>query len=709
MMWRQSFGLIFSLFFLFCLFSQVPYTLAIKKQKLLGAKFYFHRDAYFDTYLVINHHKPTYNDSYLLGGFFPRGKHFIPIVWVSQPIPKTITLKLKYAFKYSLYLNCSKDAVGAVRISFWRYRNHTETKLYASSLSNGISETSAPSKNVWYDKINHTISFLKNDRLIVKLHLFVLDAGRFFFGFDCLQYPSYVQDPEIEYLLPEGVGTYTQWEKEFYPGYVHWNACAHRLDGGTKSSYIISSDNDDNLHKDSFVMNDTRIDDADDINSVSIQIECRSIVESNKGRAWTLIRTNNTDYLVDKGSQPTTWQNNTEEYLTHPFSGENWTKGAINDLEGGAQGKSNEKQLFPFPPTFIYYHVRCRRVWLIVEYQPPAVQEWILVESWYGELIGRIWATVESWFGELVTREWAIIDIVYGELITRVWSIIESLYGELVTREWGLIDVWLGEMLGCKWYLIESWLGELLTRQWQNKQLRLLESITVYQGSYWGIWEIHPTAGAGYSACGISFKADFDAEVTSVYFRLEKEGSPSGLLKAELYNAVNHKPSGVALATSEYLNMTNLTTNFAWYTFPFNSSEQANIDKNQWYCVECEVHKGFINASNYVYVSADTNVLAHEGKLSAYTNSYWGTLSSFEPNFKLYGETETSYYGQLTTRFWSIIEQWFGVLRGAGWGIVQALYGQLVARSVAFYMWVIALFLIFLIPILIVWRKYGFG
>jgi len=161
---------------------------------------------------------------------------------------------------------------------------------------------------------------------------------------------------------------------------------------------------------------------------------------------------------------------------------------------------------------------------------------------------------------------------------------------------------------------------------------------------------VHPASYQLWSAVGQAFTvktAEETYKLTQAKFYLKRVGSPTGHLKACLYNmtgtyGTNAKPTGSPLASSELVDITNLGLNYSETTFSFVGDQQYEVTKDQKYCIVVQANDGSLNGSNRVNLKASyTSEATHDGNECWFASSGWLTGSSYDLCFLVYGEYYT--------------------------------------------------------------------
>jgi hypothetical protein len=180
--------------------------------------------------------------------------------------------------------------------------------------------------------------------------------------------------------------------------------------------------------------------------------------------------------------------------------------------------------------------------------------------------------------------------------------------------------------------------------------MTLLDSCPVsLYNYYYGLW-------SGEDAEAQSFNSGGGGTLTSVKFYLRKAGAPAGNLTAKLYAHTgtfannSGEPTGAALATSDAMLATGLTTSFALTEFTFSGAEQYVFTADTAYCVSIEGQVG--NAGNHVDVGlVDHGVGPYTpsaGNEAYRTNpaGAWVGELEYDVIFYLYGSTDSANTGR---------------------------------------------------------------
>ena len=394
---------IISVLILLLILACIPTSHASKIDKILQKKYYLHRDTAFNDYKVLNKVFPAHNDSHYLQHYFEQGIHEVPLSWITAKINRDITLHLNYTFTFSMYAFGSHSASARLVASFWRYRDGEETFLWRSRTS-GIfpcSECNGDYRVWWYDNINGTINFKKNDRLIFKLYVKVINEGNFYFGFDCEQYPSYIFDPIV---VKKYAGGYTNPNGWYDPEYAEGEddgSCAYKYYYASAGAgvyvpiwfHTFGFDIPLDAELDSIQIGMHAI--MSTWSSAHPQVQqCYKILSATVCHESTYGGSLLCSDCVDKELDlPQYYVDNTTPEMLNNEDFEFWCQ-LIFYGKGSGTGHIDS-------------------VWITVVYTSGG---WNTVETWNGELIGRGWFLVEVWNGIITVLGWHPIEMWHGQL-----------------------------------------------------------------------------------------------------------------------------------------------------------------------------------------------------------------------------------------------------------------------------------------------------
>ena len=135
-----------------------------------------------------------------------------------------------------------------------------------------------------------------------------------------------------------------------------------------------------------------------------------------------------------------------------------------------------------------------------------------------------------------------------------------------------------------------------------------------------------------------------NVRLTSAQFNLRKSGSPIGNVYAALYNltgtfGTNAKPTGEAIAISDNVDVTTISTLNSWISFSFSEDNQVVLEVAGQYGVACIFNGG--DSSNYLLIQGDQydSTFEHDdgNTFSSYNLSTWGGNDDHDKGFRVYG------------------------------------------------------------------------
>ena len=158
----------------------------------------------------------------------------------------------------------------------------------------------------------------------------------------------------------------------------------------------------------------------------------------------------------------------------------------------------------------------------------------------------------------------------------------------------------------------------------------------------WILEAQHPSSTSDESAMGQSFKPSINAKITKVTFRLRRSADAEGTLEARLYastgtHGVDAKPKGEPLAVSDPVDINQLSTSWGDIDFVFSDNQKYPLTKNTVYCIEL-INKVLISGS--IHFSAMGINPTHDGNLSGFLESHWGSSDLYDATFWVYGNPE---------------------------------------------------------------------
>ena len=134
--------------------------------------------------------------------------------------------------------------------------------------------------------------------------------------------------------------------------------------------------------------------------------------------------------------------------------------------------------------------------------------------------------------------------------------------------------------------------------------------------------------------CGVTGK-----KITSVVYSLTKSGTPAGTAVAKIYlitgtSGTDGKPTGSALATSDPVTLTSLTTSLADTPFSFSGVNQVTLTNGTAYCVTIEFSG--MTGTDYIGMSlAASDVDANNNKVYNFSGTWYSYAE--DAYFILYG------------------------------------------------------------------------
>lgn len=144
-------------------------------------------------------------------------------------------------------------------------------------------------------------------------------------------------------------------------------------------------------------------------------------------------------------------------------------------------------------------------------------------------------------------------------------------------------------------------------------------------------WNADSLTGWGQSFTGDGFR------VVGVIFNMKKTGSPTGNAVCKIYAhsgtyGSSSVPTGTALATSDALDVSTLSTTATDKTFIFSSSNKIQLDSGTYYCAVIEYSNG--DASNYISTYY-AGVGAHGGCVVRRISGTWSYWENDDAYFKV--------------------------------------------------------------------------
>lgn len=149
--------------------------------------------------------------------------------------------------------------------------------------------------------------------------------------------------------------------------------------------------------------------------------------------------------------------------------------------------------------------------------------------------------------------------------------------------------------------------------------------------------EVCDHASCNQSGIGQSFTASFSGNLTSVDFCGAKFGSPTGNVTAELYThsgtyGTSSVGTGAALATSDTIDVSTLSTSASTITFTFSGGNQYALVSGTRYVIAFRYTGGALGTS--VKIQFDSSSPGHGGNGSQYFGS-WAAQSGWDVIFSV--------------------------------------------------------------------------
>ena len=142
-----------------------------------------------------------------------------------------------------------------------------------------------------------------------------------------------------------------------------------------------------------------------------------------------------------------------------------------------------------------------------------------------------------------------------------------------------------------------------------------------------------------YTAKGQSFTSGIVATLDNVEFYVKKVGSPTGNAYAKIYAhsgtyGSNSKGTGTALAISDAVAASTISTSFSLVPFVFSGGERITLVAD-YYVVVLSYTSG--DASNYLSLSSDNSSPEHSGNYAFLSDGSWGSGTVDMAGFYVYG------------------------------------------------------------------------
>lgn len=149
------------------------------------------------------------------------------------------------------------------------------------------------------------------------------------------------------------------------------------------------------------------------------------------------------------------------------------------------------------------------------------------------------------------------------------------------------------------------------------------------------------TTSPGPKGAGEAIALVTGGTLDSMKWYLRKVGTPTGNGFAKVYACsgtpgTNGAPTGAALATSDALDVSTLSTSFALITFNFSGANRITLSNSTNYALSFEYTAG--NSTNKVNIGADSTSPSKANGNEFFDNSgVWAADNTFDECFYLYG------------------------------------------------------------------------
>jgi hypothetical protein len=148
------------------------------------------------------------------------------------------------------------------------------------------------------------------------------------------------------------------------------------------------------------------------------------------------------------------------------------------------------------------------------------------------------------------------------------------------------------------------------------------------------------TAGTRLGA-GQSFRnLVIGSKLKEVSFWMAKTGTPTSTLTAKLYAhsgtfGTSSIPTGAALATSDPISASVVSTTQGWIKFTFSGAQQYTMADNTDYVIAVEISGATSNSTNFVAVYSNASN-TYPGNWASWSGSAWTATATTDIAFKLY-------------------------------------------------------------------------
>ena len=135
---------------------------------------------------------------------------------------------------------------------------------------------------------------------------------------------------------------------------------------------------------------------------------------------------------------------------------------------------------------------------------------------------------------------------------------------------------------------------------------------------------------------GQSFTSVYSGLLETARFNISKLGSPTGNVTAKLYAhsgtlGTSSIPTGAALATSDNLDISTLTTSQVLTTLTFTAANRVALVAGTNYCIEILYNEAGSDTNNCLRVSVDTSTPLDDGNSFYYDSGYNAVATNDTP------------------------------------------------------------------------------
>jgi hypothetical protein len=150
--------------------------------------------------------------------------------------------------------------------------------------------------------------------------------------------------------------------------------------------------------------------------------------------------------------------------------------------------------------------------------------------------------------------------------------------------------------------------------------------VDYYPSSYFTAFYSAPQGSSLFNGFGTSFRVAETTTLDSCSFHLDKYGTPTGDVYAELYldggtYGVSSKPTAPPLATSDVLDISTLTTSYALTDLTFSGANQVTLTAGTNYIIAIRYNGGDANSGLNIGVDATNKFFP--GNMSVHTAAGW--------------------------------------------------------------------------------------